>query len=80
MQEIALEDKITTPVPLSAPHTSCEPEHCLQSQNSMRESIDFYQPGKWNESENDIASHREFGSGQQPLSFIGIVQKLQVLH
>lgn len=46
---------------------------------SMRESIDFYQPGKWNERENDIASHREFSSGQQPLGFMGIVQKLQML-
>lgn len=27
--------------------------------------------------ENDIASNREFSSGQQPLSFMGIVQKLQ---
>ena len=46
---MVLEDKITTPVPLYAPHISHEPEHCLESQNSMRESIDFYQPGKWNE-------------------------------
>ena len=76
---MALEDKITTPVPLYAPHISHEPEHCLESQNSMRESIDFYQPGKWNERENDIASHREFCSGQQPLSFMGIVQNLQML-
>lgn len=65
--------------PFIRAHISQESEHHLESQNSMWETIDFYQPGKWNERENDIAGHREFSSGQQRLSFMGIVQKLQML-
>lgn len=73
------ENIITVAVLLSEPHISQESEHHLESQNSMWETIDFYQPGKWNERENDIAGHREFSSGQQRLSFMGIGQKLQML-